>query len=161
MIIRNIITKILCQALLIQFFLATACNTTPSSNNPLGVLNRSVNIEMIDTVSKGVVRLSWSDFRQKYRNVSIVYLQDGCARYLGIAPAGRELVWLCQPRFSVRYSVFSIQYSVFSIRCSVFSIQYSVFGIQCSVLLPLVASSSSFACLGSVFSIRYSVMYLY
>jgi len=57
-----------------------SCNDTPNSNqDPLEVLDKPVNIEMIDTVSQGEFELSWSDFRKKYRNNSIVYLQDGCA----------------------------------------------------------------------------------
>jgi hypothetical protein len=34
---------------------------------------------MIDTVGQDEETLSWTDFRGKYRNISVVYLQDGCA----------------------------------------------------------------------------------
>lgn len=67
-------------ALLVFLMLTTACNNPPNSNqNPLEVLDKPVNIEMIDTVSHGVMRMPWSVFRKKYRYISIVYLQDGCA----------------------------------------------------------------------------------
>lgn len=43
------------------------------------VLDLALNIELIDTVRQQEEALSWSDFRTMYHNISIVYLQDGCA----------------------------------------------------------------------------------
>ena len=39
----------------------------------------TLNVEMIDTVRQGEAAISWTDFRSMYPNISIVYLQDGCA----------------------------------------------------------------------------------
>ena len=66
--------------LLLLFIYATGCNMSPTnSKDPLEVLDTQVNFEMIDSVRLRNNFLTWSDFRKKYRNVSIVYLQDGCA----------------------------------------------------------------------------------
>jgi len=65
---------------LILFICATGCDRGPNSRNKLlKVLDMTLNVEMIDTVNQGEAAISWNDFRNKYRNISIVYLQDGCA----------------------------------------------------------------------------------
>jgi hypothetical protein len=106
---RNAIIILLCS------LFGLSCNNTQNNDqDPLVVLNSTVNFEMIDSVRLINNFLTWSDFRKKYRNVSIVYLQDGCARYLGITTSGRELAPSLRsgPRFSAadyvvgRYSVF-------------------------------------------------------
>jgi hypothetical protein len=50
-----------------------------SSKELLKVLDLTLEVEMIDTVRQGEAAISWTDFRGKYRNISVVYLQDGCA----------------------------------------------------------------------------------
>jgi len=65
---------------LILFICATGCIRGLNSRNKLlKVLDLTMNVEMIDTVRQGEAALSWTDFRSMYRNISIVYLQDGCA----------------------------------------------------------------------------------
>jgi hypothetical protein len=65
---------------LILFICATGCDRGPNSRNKLlKVLDLTLNVEMIDTVRQGEAAISWIDFRGKYRNISVVYLQDGCA----------------------------------------------------------------------------------
>jgi len=59
---------------------AAGCDRGPNSRNKLlKVLDLTLNVEMIDTVRQLGVALSWADFRSMYRNISVVYLQDGCA----------------------------------------------------------------------------------
>jgi hypothetical protein len=56
------------------------CNKAPTNKNELlKVLDQTLNVEMIDTVRQGEAAISWTDLRSMYRNISVVYLQDGCA----------------------------------------------------------------------------------
>jgi hypothetical protein len=58
---------------------AAGCDRSPNIRNKLlKVLDLTLNVEMIDTVRQGEAAISWTDFRGKYRNISVVYLQDGC-----------------------------------------------------------------------------------
>ena len=67
-------------AAILFLYISAGCDRTlKSSRELLKVLDKSLNVEMIDTVSQGEVSLSWNDFRNRYQNISIVYLQDGCA----------------------------------------------------------------------------------
>ena len=66
--------------ILILLFIAAGCDRSPNSKKKLlKVLDMTMNVEMIDTVGQGEAALSWTDFRSMYRNISVVYLQDGCA----------------------------------------------------------------------------------
>lgn len=57
-----------------------SCDRSPNNKKEiLEVLKISLNVEMIDTVRQGEAALSWADFRSTYHNISVVYLQDGCA----------------------------------------------------------------------------------
>jgi len=69
----------LISAILFLYISAGCDHTSKSSRELLKILDMTLNVEMIDTVSQGEAALSWTDFRGKYRNISIVYLQDGCA----------------------------------------------------------------------------------
>ena len=62
-----------------SFFLMSCNRATTSKSELLNALDLTLNVEMIDTVSQGEIRLAWTDFRIKYSNISVVYLQDGCA----------------------------------------------------------------------------------
>jgi hypothetical protein len=67
-------------AILFLFISAAGCDRGPNIRNKLlKVLDLTLNVEMIDTVRQGEAAISWTDFRGKYRNISVVYLQDGCA----------------------------------------------------------------------------------
>jgi hypothetical protein len=71
---RLIVLAIIC----VQFF-CSCDRSSKSSKELLKVLDMTLNVEMIDTVRQGEAAVSWSDFRGKYLNISVVYLQDGCA----------------------------------------------------------------------------------
>ena len=43
------------------------------------VLNKSVQVEMLQTIHQGNNTLSFSDLKQRYKYISIVYLKDGCS----------------------------------------------------------------------------------
>jgi len=61
-------------------FLSSGCKHSPEGKYELQrVLDLTLKVEMIDPVRQGEVAVSWSDFRSMYRNISVVYLQDGCA----------------------------------------------------------------------------------
>lgn len=84
--IRYLIKRLLAESVrmitvvLIIFLFTTGCDhTSKSSRELLKVLDKTLNVEMIDSVKQGKAALSWTDFRGKYRNISVVYLQDGCA----------------------------------------------------------------------------------
>jgi hypothetical protein len=86
----QLITELVRMISIGSFLLITAagCNHNPNSNQALlKVLDMKMNIEMIDSVRQGEFALSWTDFRSLYRNISVVYLQDGCApcysKYIG------------------------------------------------------------------------------
>ena len=67
-------------AVILFFYTSAGCDqTSKSSRELLKVLDKTLNVEMIDTVRQGEAAISWTDFRSKYRNISVVYLQDGCA----------------------------------------------------------------------------------
>jgi hypothetical protein len=59
---------------------SSGCNQSQVGNYELHkILDMFVNVEMIDTVRQGEEAVSWANFRAKYQNISVVYLQDGCA----------------------------------------------------------------------------------
>jgi len=69
-----------CTVILTLILLVLGCKHFSDSKYELQkVLDKTLDITMIDTVSQGEAALSWTDFRGKYRNISVVYLQDGCA----------------------------------------------------------------------------------
>lgn len=47
-------------------------------SNLENMLNKEISLEKFETVQRGGNSYSWSDFRQKFSNISIVFLQDGC-----------------------------------------------------------------------------------
>jgi len=66
-------------ATLTIFWITSSCNHTPDSSQELSkVLGQALNISMIDSIRQGKASISWTDFRSKYRNISVVYLQDAC-----------------------------------------------------------------------------------
>jgi hypothetical protein len=67
-------------ALFILLVSAAGCDRSPNRSKDLSkVLDLTLNVEMIDTVRQGEAAISWTDFQSMYRNISVVYLQDGCA----------------------------------------------------------------------------------
>ncbi len=68
---------------LILFLAATpnySCNRNNESNNGMeSIINKEISVRMFETVYKGDEEYTWKEFRKKFRNISIVYLQDGCA----------------------------------------------------------------------------------
>lgn len=47
-------------------------------SNLENMLNKEISLEKFETVQRGENSYSWSDFRQNFSNISIVFLQDGC-----------------------------------------------------------------------------------
>jgi hypothetical protein len=43
------------------------------------VLNKAVNVEMLNQIHQGESTLLFSDLKQKYKHISIVYLKDSCS----------------------------------------------------------------------------------
>ncbi len=72
--------SLLTMVILNFIFLSSGCKHSPEGKYELQrVLDLTLKVEMIDTVRQGEVAVSWTDLRSKYRNISVVYLQDGCA----------------------------------------------------------------------------------
>jgi len=65
--------------IILALILLSSCSTNPNMEVELRkTFNKKIHLEMIDSLEIGEQKISYQDFRRKYRFCSIVYLQDGC-----------------------------------------------------------------------------------
>jgi len=64
---------------ILNLIIITSCtNRSVIKEDLKSNLNKTVNLEMFETVQQGNNIMSFTEFRQMYRYISIVYLEDGC-----------------------------------------------------------------------------------
>lgn len=62
------------------FFILSGCNDSSLKKDDYSkYLNQHINIDMFSTVIHRDSIYSWANFRKKYPNLSVVYLEDGCS----------------------------------------------------------------------------------
>jgi hypothetical protein len=67
-------------AVTLTMVLNYSCNRESVSKDSMDeIINKEVSVKMLKAVHKGNTEYSWADFRKEYHNISIVFLQDGCA----------------------------------------------------------------------------------
>ena len=67
-----------CIILLLNLIIITSCTDKSVTRELKRNLNKTVNLEMFDTVRQRNDLMSYSDFRKMYKYISIVYLEEGC-----------------------------------------------------------------------------------
>lgn len=70
------IKKILFFSLLVTF---TACTKISQQEKEIkNVLGKRLELSMFDAIIHGIDTINYSDFRRKFKYISVVYLEDGC-----------------------------------------------------------------------------------
>lgn len=65
--------------IILTLTLLSACSNNASKEPKMKkTINKKIHLEMIDSLEFGEKKISYQDFRHKFRFFSIVYLQDGC-----------------------------------------------------------------------------------
>ena len=67
-----------CIILLLTLIIISSCTDRSVTRELKRNLNKTVNLEMFDTVRQKNDLMSYSDFRKMYKYLSIVYLEEGC-----------------------------------------------------------------------------------
>lgn len=67
-----------CIILLLNMIIITSCTNRSVTRELKRNLNKTVNLEMFDTVRQRNDLMLYSDFRKMYKYISIVYLEEGC-----------------------------------------------------------------------------------
>jgi hypothetical protein len=74
---NNVIKSIIIATTIYLIFVA--CNElSPIEKGLKGNLNKTIHLETLKTILQKNAILSFEEFRQKYKNISVVYLQNGC-----------------------------------------------------------------------------------
>jgi len=65
-------------ALLLSLIIITSCTNRSVTREIKKNLNKTINLEVFDTVRQKNELIPYSDFRKMYKYISIVYLEEGC-----------------------------------------------------------------------------------
>ena len=64
--------------IILNLIIITSCSNKSVTRELKSNINKTVNLEIFDSVRQKNDLMSFSDFRKMYRYISIVYLEDGC-----------------------------------------------------------------------------------
>jgi hypothetical protein len=67
-----------CILLLLNLVIIASCADKSTTKELKRNLNRTINLEMFDSVRQRNDLISYTDFRKMYKYISIVYLEEGC-----------------------------------------------------------------------------------
>ena len=57
---------------------ASCNNLSPKEKELQNILDKTLELELLETVKQGNIDMSFDEFRQQSNHVSVVYLQNGC-----------------------------------------------------------------------------------
>jgi len=76
--LKNIVDMSRCLSLLFCLIPLISCSNQSVTRDLKNNLNKTIRLEMFDSVRFGDKLLSYKEFRQMYGYISVVYLEDGC-----------------------------------------------------------------------------------
>ena len=76
--LKNIVAMRRYLSLLLCLIPLISCSNQSVTRDLKSNLNKTIRLEMFDTVRLGDKLLSYEEFRQMYNYISVVYLEDGC-----------------------------------------------------------------------------------
>ena len=66
--------------IILLFGIFTACNNlSPKEKELKNILNKPLELELVETVQQGNMVMPFEEFRQQHSHLSVVYLQNSCS----------------------------------------------------------------------------------
>ena len=63
----------------IMLMIISCTHMSPKEKELQNNINKTLNLEMFETVQQGSTKMSYKEFRKKFKYISVVYLEDGCS----------------------------------------------------------------------------------